>query len=137
MISFNTTSYSVNLPNPTFGDTINSSAQLTVRRTLANSQRTIITSSSEKVFNLTVANITIQQKIDFEAVLNEMSQPGEDVSYTDIDVNDWTGYITNFPFDFVETYTRTRTAEQVVASDDGGPIERRYSCTVVFRGNSA
>lgn len=134
MISFASTSYSVTLPNPTFGNTVNSSVQLVIRRTLANTQRTIIGSSNEKQFNLTIDNLTIQQKIDFEEVLSEID---EIITYTDSESDDWVGYITNFPFNFNETYTRVRTEECVTASDDGGLIERRYSCTVVFRGSSS
>lgn len=134
MISFESTSHSVTLPNPTFGDTINSSVQLSIRRTLANTQRTTIVSSGEKQFNLTLTNLTITQKAELEDVLSESD---EIITYTDSDSNDWDGYITNFPFDFNEIYTHSRSDECIAASDDGGPIERRYSCTIVFKGSSS
>lgn len=139
MITIASTSYSVNLPNPTFGNTIQSNVQMSIRRTLSNKQRTIITSSNERTFNLTIPNITIQQKKDFEEVLTESD---ELTTYTDINSNDWEGYITNFPFDFVETYTRTRSKECKQYLEDGGledlpiaDVERRYSCTINFKGN--
>jgi len=138
MITFASTSYSVELPNPTFGDTKSASVQLNVRRTLSGIQRTIITTSLEQSFNLTIPNIRIQQKRDFEEVLSESD---EVITYTDSDAQDWVGYITNFPFDFVEIYTRTRTEQCKDYLEDEAledlpieEIERRYSCTVNFRG---
>ena len=141
MITFASTTYTVDLPNPSFGDTINSNVQMSVRRTLSNKQRTIKTSSTERTFNMTIDNITIQQKMELEAVLSESD---ELTTYTDIDAVDWDGYITNFPFDINEIFTRERTEEcikyleQLDIGDppqESGPIERRYSCTIVFRGD--
>lgn len=131
MITLTSTSYSVTLPNPTFGNTIRSNVQLAVRRTLSNKQRTIVTSSTEREFNLTIDQITITQKAELGQVLSESD---EIMEYTDMNNEVWDGYITNFPFDINETYTRIRTDEQKAASEDGGDIERRYSCTINFRG---
>ena len=138
MITFASTSYSVTLPNPSFADTIQSNVQMNLRRTLSNKQRTSITSSTERTFNMTIANLTITQKAELEAVLSESD---ELTTYTDMDLNDWEGYITNFPFDINETYNRERTEECIAALEAMGggqefeAIDRRYSCTINFRGN--
>jgi len=138
MITFASTSYSVVLPNPSFGDAIKSNVQLSIRRTLSNKQRTAITSSTEREFNMTIANLTITQKAELETVLSESD---ELTTYTDMDSNDWEGYITNFPFDIIETYTKQRTEECIAALEAMGggqefeAIDRRYSCTINFRGN--
>lgn len=136
MITIASTTYTVDLPNPTFGNTFGASVQLVVRRTLSNKQKTTISTSSEQILNLTIENISVEQKNDFEEVLSESN---ELMTLTNYDTQDWEGYITNFPFDFVETMTRIRTAEckqymEDEGLDDTGDWERRYSCTINFRG---
>lgn len=136
MITIASTSYTVDLPNPTFGDTSGAAVRLFLRRTLSNRQRTTVSTSLEQILNFTIANISIEQKTDFEEVLSEAN---ELITLTDYDGQDWEGYITNFPFDFVETMTRIRSdaCKDYMAGqgmDDTGDWERRYSCTVNFRG---
>lgn len=131
MITLASQLFSVTLPNPTFSDTSGSSVQLSVRRTLKNYQKTYITSSTEQKHNITIPNINQIQKAELQDVLTEAEQL---ITYTDYNAQDWSGYITNFPFDIVETSTKVRTQEQIDASEDGNPYDRRFSCTINFRG---
>ena len=136
MITIASTTYTVDLLNPTFGNTFGAAVRLSLRRTLSNQQKTIVSTSLEQILNFTITNISIEQKNDFEEVLSESD---ELITLTDYNAQDWVGYITNFPFDFVETMTRIRTDQcknymEGEGMDDTGDWERRYSCTINFRG---
>lgn len=136
MITITSTTYTVDLPNPTFGNTFGTAVRLFLRRTLSNKQKTTISTSLEQILNFTITNISIQQKKDFEEVLSESDELMTLINY---DSQNWVGYITNFPFDFVETFARLRTEEckqhmENEGMDDTGDWERRYSCTINFRG---
>lgn len=138
MITITSTSYTVDLPNPTFGNTFAAAVRLFIRRTLSNKQKTTVSTSSEQILNFTIADISIQQKKDFEEVLSESD---ELITLTDYNTQDWEGYITNFPFDFVETKTKPRSEvckayllAQGLEDAPVGDTERRYSCTINFRG---
>lgn len=131
MITLVSQSSSVTLPNPTFSDTSSASGQLTIRRTLDNRQKTYISSSIEQRHNLTIPNITRLMKAHLEDILAESDQL---ITYTDLEGQDWSGYITNFPFDIVETSSKVRTQQEIDDSEDGFPYDHRYSCTINFRG---
>ena len=137
MITLASTTYTVDLPNPTFGDTEAREGRLVVRRSLSNKQRTYVSTSDESIFRMTIPNMTIQNKLDLEAVLSECD---ELITYTDPDAVDWIGYITNFPFDVVEIMSRARTEacitalEEIEPAQEAGATERRYSVTINFRG---
>lgn len=138
MITIASTTYTVDLPNPTFGNTFGTAVRLFIRRTLSNKQKTTVSTSLEQILNFTISDISIQQKRDFEKVLSESD---ELMTLTNYDAQDWEGYIINFPFDFVETKTKPRSEEcmDYLLSEnlEDAPIsnmERRYSCTINFRG---
>lgn len=138
MITIASTTYTVDLPNPTFGNTFGAAVRLFLRRTLSDKQKTTISTSLEQILNFTIENISIQQKKDFEEVLSESD---ELMILTNYDSQDWEGYITNFPFDFVETKTKSRLEvciqyliDQSLEDEPISSMERRYSCTINFRG---
>ncbi|MCK5017084.1 MAG: hypothetical protein KAS32_08425 [Candidatus Peribacteraceae bacterium] len=128
----------VELPNPVLGNTRANSSQLSVRRTLSNIQRTVISKSIYKEFVLTITNINNTQRRllgdFFDASVDE-----DYMLYTDMDSNVWRGWVTNLPFDIVEIYSRLRTEEQQDCAEELDPLDidtynRRYSCTINFRG---
>jgi len=120
------TETTVQLPNPTFGDSEAGTGEVTVYRTLDGARRTYVTSKGRRKLNWTF-RLTRNKALELQAFYR--SYNAKKVRITDHNGQVWLGNFTNNPFE-IEMVKRGLPTRQ------GWPVGETSTATIEFEGVS-